>query len=96
MMIYRLSFCRARQWNIHSDYGCLNNYAVPCDFYISFCQTGEIYQFLIIVQNIIKFLSVSLAPACFNEYSACQNVSSTSNVTVIGTYSSSVFFDYGT
>ncbi|CAF1195935.1 unnamed protein product [Rotaria sp. Silwood1] len=34
------------------------------------------------------------APMCFNEYSACQNGTGTTNVTIIGGYNSTLFYPY--
>ncbi|CAF3409555.1 unnamed protein product [Rotaria socialis] len=65
----------AIQWQTQTDYNCLTNAGVNCDFYLSFCQP---------------------APACFKEYSACQNATGAANVTVLGGVSPNVFYPYDT
>ena len=60
---------------------------------MSFCQAGRIssddYYYYYYSSYFL------LAPNCFNEYSACQNSSLASNVTIIGAYSSTLFHENG-
>jgi hypothetical protein len=40
-------------------------------------------------------MNIFLAPACFSQYSACQNATGASNVTIIGDHTTKQFFANG-
>ncbi|CAF0955997.1 unnamed protein product [Adineta ricciae] len=83
----------AVQWRVTADYQCLGHPAANCTYFFSFCQTGMFVWVFFCRAKTHPCVLSSLAPNCLNEYSACQNSSASSNITVLGALSTTVFYE---